>query len=173
MNSTHIHLLLNHFPIIGTMIGSALLLWAMIKNQNNIKSTAAVIFALLAIIAIPVYLTGETAEESIEKLPGISESMIELHENAANVAIVLMSITGFIALVALFFSYTKRKSASLLYRLLFISSIICFGAMARTGYYGGQIRHTEISNVNSGVQNEKNKNEGIGKPEEKEKDDDD
>jgi hypothetical protein len=37
MNATHIHLLLNHFPVIGTLIGSGLLLWGIVKKQDNIK----------------------------------------------------------------------------------------------------------------------------------------
>ena len=34
MNLTHIHLLLNHFPIAGTLIGSTILLYS-IKGQNT------------------------------------------------------------------------------------------------------------------------------------------
>jgi len=54
MNPTHIHLLLNHFPIIGTLIGSAILLYSIIKKQNTGKNTGAFIIVVMAIIAIPV-----------------------------------------------------------------------------------------------------------------------
>ena len=146
MNATHIHLLLNHFPIIGTLLGSGLLLWGIIKKQNNLKTAAAAILALMAIIAIPVYLTGEPAEETVENLPGVSEAMIELHEEAANLAIWVMMFTGAIALVAVIFSALKRTTASALFIAVFILSAISFGTMARTGYYGGKIRHSELNN---------------------------
>lgn len=148
MNATHFHLLLNHFPVIGTLIGSALLFWGILKKQSIIKSSAAVILALICIIAIPVYLTGEPAEETIEKLPGVSETMIELHEDAATIAIWLMGLTGLTALLALFYYWKKKRGENLVFLIAFIISVVCFASMARTGYYGGQIRHSEIRDGN-------------------------
>lgn len=169
MNATHLHLLLNHFPVIGTLIGSGLLLWGIFKKQDNIKSIAAAILALMAIIAIPVYLTGEPAEESVEKLPGVSEAMIELHEDAATIAIWLMGITGIAALAALFFAWQKRRSATVVFIAAAVLSLISFAAMARAGYYGGQIRHTEIRDAATSIP----QNENAGGNKEKVKDDDD
>lgn len=175
MNTTHLHLLLNHFPIIGTLMGCTLMLWGIIKNQNNIKIASSILLVLMAIIAIPVYLTGEPAEESVEKLPGVLESMIELHEDAASLAIWLMGITGVSALMALFLERQKSKIATNAFLATFIFSIICFAAMARTGYYGGQIRHTEINaGATTAVQqiNSEKNPEGKENKKGKEKDDD-
>ncbi|MBL0358708.1 MAG: hypothetical protein IPP72_18410 [Chitinophagaceae bacterium] len=165
MNATHLHLLLNHFPVIGTLIGSGLLIWGIVKKQHYIKSAAAVLLAMMAIIAIPVYLTGEPAEESVEKLAGVSESMMELHEGAATIAIWLMGATGLASVIALFFQWQKSNKANRVYAMAFALSVICFAAMARTGYYGGQIRHSELSSGNT-VNQQDQKTEG------KEKDDD-
>jgi uncharacterized membrane protein len=171
MNTTHIHLLLNHFPVIGTLIGSLLLFWGIIKKQNNIKSMAAVILTVMAIIAIPVFFTGEPAEESVEKLPGVSEQMIQLHEEAAETAIWLMEIAGFASLIALLMAGRKHKIANTLFVTALILSVISFTAMARTGYLGGQIRHSEIRDGNTGQQ--LNNNEQDKEKEKKgEKDDD-
>ncbi len=153
MNATHLHLLLNHFPLIGTLIGSGLLLWGIIKKQNNIKTTASALLVIMAILAVPVFLTGEPAEESVEKLSSVSESMIELHESAAKLAIWLMGITGLVSLAAIIFSIQKRPGSQLLFTIAFGLSVICFAAMARTGYYGGQIRHSEIRDTNTGSVN--------------------
>ena len=167
-------MLLNHFPIIGTLIGSGLLLWGIIRKQDNIKSIAAAVLALMAIIAIPVYLTGEPAEESVEKLAGVSESMIGLHEDAATIAIWLMGITGIASLAALFFAWQKRKTANAVFIISFGLSALCFGAMARTGYYGGQIRHTELGTAAvNGQQNDSEKGTEAGKGEEEKKGDKD
>ncbi|MBK8608515.1 MAG: hypothetical protein IPL84_00780 [Chitinophagaceae bacterium] len=120
MNQTHIHLLLNHFPIIGTLIGSCLLLWGIIKKNGQIKSISAFVLAAMALIAIPVFLTGEPAEESVEHINGVSEKMISLHEEAAEIAIWLMGITGIISLAALFLGWKKHKQANIVfYSLLF------------------------------------------------------
>lgn len=149
MNSTYLHLLLNHFPIIGTLMGSGLLLWGIIKKQTQTQSIAAGILFLMAIIALPVYLSGEPAEEAVENLPGISETMMELHEESANLAIWIMGITGLISLVAIILQRQKHAFSGKAYLLAFILSVVTFGAMVRTGYYGGRIRHSEIRDVNA------------------------
>ncbi len=149
MNATHIHLLLNHFPIIGTLIGSLVLLWGIIRKQQQTKSIAALILAGMALMAVPVFLTGEPAEESVEKLPGVSEQMIHLHEEAAEFAIWLMAVTGLVSLISLVLAWRKHKMTAPLFVLTFVMSALCFAAMARTGYYGGQIRHTEIRGNNA------------------------
>jgi hypothetical protein len=87
-----------------------------------------------------------------------------------------MGVTGASALIALFLSFQKRAIAKTVYLATFIFSLICFAAMARTGYYGGQIRHTEISSSTAAAANEQNNTEQDGKEtsgeKEKEKDDD-
>jgi len=170
MNSTHIHLLLNHFPVIGTLIGSGLLLWGIVKKQDQVKTIAAAILVLMALLAIPVYLTGEPAEESVEKLPGVMESMIEMHEDAATIAIWLMGLAGLAALLSLFLHWQKKSFSKTAFSITFVLALICFAAMARTGYYGGQIRHTEIrTGAEAALQNS---NEGGNGEKGKDKDDD-
>lgn len=162
MDSTHIHLLLNHFPIIGTLVGSGLLIWGIIRKQINLQIAASVILALMAILAIPVYLTGEPAEEAVEELPGVSESLIGQHESAANLAIWVMIITGILALAAFIFSKLQKKQAGMLFIITAICSVLSFAAMARTGYYGGQIRHTEIRSGAAAANGEAGQESGEG-----------
>lgn len=145
MNPTHIHLLLNHFPIIGTLIGSIILLYSMVKKQNTGKNIGAFIIVIMAIIAIPVLLTGDPAEDSIEHLQGISKTLIHDHEEAAEKAFWIMEITGVFALLALVLDKFKSKIAAKLFGITLIFSIITFFAMAWAGNLGGKIRHPEIS----------------------------
>jgi uncharacterized membrane protein len=68
MNATHFHLLLNHFPIIGTLIGTIILVYGFITKELKIKILSAYIIAAMALLAVPVYLTGEPAEETVEHI---------------------------------------------------------------------------------------------------------
>ena len=147
MNSTHLHLLLNHFPIIGTLIGSGLLLAGIFRKNYQLSNSALTVLSIMAIIAIPVYLTGEPAEESVEKISGVSETIIEAHETAATVAIWLMMATGLTALISLIIQFKSKTYKPALNYMVALFALICFAAMARTGYLGGQIRHTEISST--------------------------
>jgi len=147
MNPTHIHLLLNHFPIIGTLIGSIILLYSIIKKQNAGKNIGAFIIVVMAIIAIPVLLTGEPAEESIEHLSGISKALIHDHEEASEKAFWLMEITGIFSLIALFLYKIKSALAPKAFLIAFVFSAVTFFAIAWAGNLGGKIRHPETSNT--------------------------
>lgn len=153
MNPTHIHLLLNHFPIVGTLIGSAILFYSLIKKQDNGKNSGAFIIVIMAIIAIPVLLTGEPAEESVEHLAGISKTLIHDHEEASEKAFWLMEITGVFSLLALLLHKIKPSFASKVFWIAFAFSAITFFAMAWAGNLGGKIRHSETSSTFINVQN--------------------
>jgi len=147
MNTTHIHLLLNHIPIIGSLAGSGLLLWGIIKKEEAVKKAGAFILFIAAVATVPVYLTGEPAEESVEKIAGVSEAMIELHEGAATLALFMIGITGLASIAAILSGRRRNKAIPGLFIAACILSAMSFAAMARAGYYGGQIRHSEIRNA--------------------------
>ena len=57
MDPLHIHLLLNHFPVIGTLIGLATLLLGFASRSDAIKRASLVILLGMAIMTIPVQLS--------------------------------------------------------------------------------------------------------------------
>ena len=83
MNATHFHLILNHIPVLGTAFGLGLLIFGLLRTSDEIKKAALGIFVIVAIATIPVYFTGEPAEEGVESLPGVSKAFMERHEEAA------------------------------------------------------------------------------------------
>jgi uncharacterized membrane protein len=144
MTAVHLHLILNHFPIIGTIIGMFLLAYGLLKNSVVIQNIALVIFIAMAIITIPVYISGDIAEEIVEVFDGVSSKTIEKHHEIAEKGVVLMGILGF---ASLFVFYNNRKQliqTNLLLKLIFLLSIITSILFAVIGNYGGQIRHPEI-----------------------------
>jgi uncharacterized membrane protein len=144
MDSTHLHLLLNHFPIIGTIIGTGIMAYGYFTQSDTTKKAALWTWVAMALCAIPVFLTGEPAEEMVEGLPGVSDALIGAHEEAAELAIWVMEALGLLSLIALFIRFKNESTAKMVLGITFILSLITFGLMARTGYLGGQIRHTEI-----------------------------
>lgn len=146
MNVAHIHLIISHLPIIGSLLGAVVLGFAIFRKSNDIKIAAYGLFILSAIGAGIVYATGEGAEEAVEKLPGVMESIIERHEDFAIFSLISLIVLGSVSLVALFLN---KKFISLNKTVavgIFLLSIVSFGLVARTGYLGGQIRHSEIRN---------------------------
>lgn len=144
MDGTHIHLLLNHFPIIGTLIATILLCFAVIRKNHSLRSASQVLMVAMALIAIPVYLSGEPAEESVEDLPGVSESLIESHEDAAKTALIALECAGALCTAAWFTGRKQHPAASVVNISALGVSIVACALMAYTGNLGGQIRHSEI-----------------------------
>ena len=144
MNLAHIHLMINHFPIIGIAFGILLLIWAILRKNEEVKRASFGIFVIIALIALPVYFTGEPAEEIVEHLPGVKESIIEKHEEMALISLVFIEILGAIAAAGLFLSFRSKPFISWLVAALLILSVVSGGLIAKTANIGGQIRHTEI-----------------------------
>ena len=143
MSFTHIHLLLNHFPVIGTALGIALLAIALVRKSSELAKVSLGLFAALAAISVVVYFTGEPAEGAIEKLPGFSESITERHEEFALIATIVIALFGALALSAL--AVFRKK---LLPRWVTLSGLALAlasgGVMGYTAMTGGQVRHTEV-----------------------------
>ena len=144
MNLPHVHLLLNHFPIIGTIIALGLYLFALIGKSEDLKRASLVIFAGIALLAIPTYMSGNGAEEALRKLPGVSKNAIMAHNNAALVSIIFIELTGMFAWLGLW-QYRRFLHARVwTLATVVVLSITAVFFMTVTGNTGGQIRHTEI-----------------------------
>lgn len=156
MNFVQLHLLLNHFPIIGTMVGLGLLLISLSGKNDDLRRASLIIFLAMALLSLPTFFSGPGAEGAIKKLPGVSDELIERHHGAAMLALLFMEITGALALAALWQSrgiprparWNRSMSAVLLF------SVVTVGLMARVGNTGGDIRHPEIASKKDGVTEE-------------------
>ncbi|NOZ04475.1 MAG: hypothetical protein GXO92_07735 [FCB group bacterium] len=142
MNWAHIHLLINHIPILATLFGLLILLWITWKPQEELRKLGFLVLFIAGLAALPVYFTGEPAEEMIEGLAGVSENQIEQHEEAAFITLGFMILTGVLASIGLL-NKNKRKIEGLS-KIVLASAIITMGLSAWTANLGGKIRHSEI-----------------------------
>jgi uncharacterized membrane protein len=143
MNLAHIHLLLNHFPIIGTIIGLCLFLGALIGGSEDLEQAALLIFLGIALIAIPTYLSGSAAQSVLEKMPGISVAAIEMHRDAALLAYAFAEVTGAVAWFGLWQSRRNSRVGRGTLSTVLLLSLATVGLMANAGNLGGAIRHSE------------------------------
>jgi len=150
LNLPHVHLLLNHWPIIGAFIGLALFVIALMTRNHDLKQASLVLFAALAVLTIPVYLSGNAAADAMkkQKLEGWPTSLVDSHEGAAMLAFLALGLTGIFALVALWPSTRSAKpeaqSKSWPTMAVLVSSLVTAGLMTVAGNTGGNIRHPEI-----------------------------
>ena len=149
MNGAHFHLIVNHLPIVGILIGFLVLITGFLLKKPQVKVTALGIFVFSALASIAAFYSGEGAEEIVERIPGISETLINKHEETAEIFFILILILGGISLVTMFLEIKKSNLSKFGFILV---TLIAFGAgvlAKNVGTTGGEIRHTEIrSNAN-------------------------
>lgn len=146
MSPTHIHLLLNHIPILGSIFAALLLLYGIIIKSKSVTDAALLAFIITALFTVPVFLTGEPAEESVENIAGISKAALEEHEESAELSLWMMEALGLFSLITFVLQKKENKLSGKLTIAVFLFSLITFVLMARTGNEGGKIRHTELTN---------------------------
>lgn len=149
MNDAHFHLVVNHLPIVGVLIGFLVLLAGLIMKKPQVKNTALGIFIFSALTALVAFLTGEGAEEIVENLPGISETLIHQHEEYAELFLTMMLILGGVSLITLFLQYKKMPFSKYGIIAVLLLSMVSIGVAKYVGTSGGEITHIEIrSNAN-------------------------
>ena len=152
MNDAHLHLVVNHFPIIGTIFGLGILIVGMILKNNSVKTVAYVLFILAAIFAAFSMSTGEGAEELVEDMPNIGKEIIHEHEELAEKFALVLYAMGALSLVSIYFSI--KKISLLKYTTIITLLLALMGVFLaqKVGTSGGEIRHTEIrANSNSPI----------------------
>jgi uncharacterized membrane protein len=145
MTWAHFHLMINHFPVMGSFIAALLLAAAVVRRNDVLARWSLGIFVFMAIAAVAVYFTGEPAEEIVEGVAGVSQRSIETHEEAALTATIMLSGFGLLAfggLLAFRRSAALPRTFSIVCLLL---SLAPLAALTYTANAGGRIRHTEIA----------------------------
>lgn len=146
MNEAHFHLVVNHFPIVGILIGLLVLVTGFLLKKSEVKVTALGIFVFSALASFAAFYTGEGAEEIVERIPGISETLINQHEESAELFFTVILILGGISLITMILEIRKIKFASYGFILAILFSLAAGVLAKNVGTTGGEIRHTEIRN---------------------------
>ena len=144
MNPAHLHIILNHIPVIGVPFAVALLGYGLLKKSEEVKTASLIAFVIIAALTIPTFLAGKAAEDMVEHLPGVREQLIENHEDAALIGLIATLVLGAVSLGALILSRRSKGVAKPLIIGLLVSSLAVGGWLAKTANLGGKIRHTEL-----------------------------
>ena len=95
-----LHLLINHFPVILTVVGTAIAVLALITRKRGVWLYATATLFLAGLASVPAFFTGEPAEEQIEDSWYVTREAIHAHEEAADFAVWGLAIMGLIAAYA-------------------------------------------------------------------------
>jgi uncharacterized membrane protein len=144
MDWPHIHIVLNHFPIILAAVGTATALLGVFVKRRGIwmYSTASLTLAMVAVI--PTYFTGPAAEHALNHPWYIARGAIHDHESSALISAVLVVLAGLIAAYAWRRLVRYHREASLpglLRGTIVLTSVAATASIFYTSLLGGKIIH--------------------------------
>ncbi|MDQ0477721.1 hypothetical protein [Chryseobacterium sp. MDT2-18] len=154
MKNSHLHLVVNHLPIIFPIVGIIILFLGIFTKSEVKKRNGYTIFILGALASIAAMATGENTEDAIEKLQGVSKDLIHIHEEAAELFAGFSYVTGGFSLLALFSSWKNYSISRFAPYIVGLLAIITLFFAQKAGTTGGEIRHTEIRSGFSANQQE-------------------
>ena len=140
----HLHLALNHVPVLGSLFVGLLLLSALLKKSEELKRLSLWWLVGLMVVSVPIKFTGDFADENKPEAIEGETTLIKAHEDAADQATTGIFLAGMVAAVALFLARQGKNVPQWGIITALVLSLVTFALMARTANLGGEIRHTEI-----------------------------
>jgi uncharacterized membrane protein len=144
MNLAHVHLVLNHFPVVGLYLSAILLGLGLIRKNEGYLKAGLLLVIVAGALVVPTYFTGEPAEDVIKEMQGFSEERVEEHEAAALFAICFTVLASLLAATACWISCKKKQIPYALVIGVFLLVLFTITVVSRTAYLGGMISHPEI-----------------------------
>ena len=171
MDLTHAHLLLNHVPTVGFVIGLMFFVISLIAKNAELKRASLVIFVGIALVTIPTYVSGNAAAEalcaggakaSVCADSSVPKGLIQTHEDAALLAFAAIILTGAFAWLGLWQIRRTSRAANWNLAVILLLSLVAFGLVAQAANIGGEIRHPEIRSAQDAVTPERHLARSLG-----------
>jgi uncharacterized membrane protein len=140
----HVHIMVNHFPVILVMVGTFAILLAMLRGQRASWLYGTISLALAAVAVIPTYFSGEPAEHALNRPWYIARGVIHTHEDAAKISAILVIVAGLVGIVAWrrLVRYPREvKMPGALRTALLVTSVAASASIGYASWLGGQIMH--------------------------------
>lgn len=141
----HIHVLLNHLPVIGLAMAVLALALALMHHSRKTEIIALILVFVAAASALPVNFTGQRAYRTVRALTDDAgtdwlDAQIERAEKAAPSFFVL----GLLAVAELIVPHKWPRTTRPLAIATLAIAVVCEGGSGWIALAGGQILHPEF-----------------------------
>jgi uncharacterized membrane protein len=139
----HLHILVSVFPSVGLIFAIGIYVAAIIAKSEQMKKTGLVFIGILALLAIPTYLSGDHSAADLAKDPKFTEDAVADHLGWGIAALAMLGITGLTAWITLLRFGGKPLTDNVVHLVLGLG-LITLALMAVVAELGWEINHTEI-----------------------------
>lgn len=143
MDATHFHVVFTHGVFWLVAVGTILLGIALLRKSGSLRMTALMLMTAGSLLSIPVYLTGEEAEHTVEEY-GIEHEVIEPHEEAAELLFIFLLVLGAASTVTMILLRRPNTTGTIPTIIVLLLALTVTAMTARVANMGGEIRHEEI-----------------------------
>ncbi|MCE7938450.1 hypothetical protein DCC79_06290 [bacterium] len=143
MNAAHLHITINHFPVICVLLGILVLCIGHWRRSSEITMVALVLFVLAAVVTVPTYYSGRNSSRVIRGVEGVVRDITRAHSGAATWAYYVTLVLGLLAAWGLKQWRSAGDLTSRVRGLVWIVAILAATTLARASLTGGKVRHTE------------------------------
>ena len=139
---SHLHILVSVFPSFGLVCVLGFYIAGLLTDNGLTKRTCLVLFALVALLSVPIYLSGTG---SMSGNPGFSKAAMNTHYIWGIVALVALVLTGVGAVVALGLSGSAGREAHYARRAVLGLAVVTLGLLIVAN--GWEINHRELQSA--------------------------
>ena len=132
VSGVQIHLALNHLPVFALLFATVALAFALATRRRDARTLGLGLVCLGAVAILPTTWSGESAEEIVEHRRGVSESLIERHEESAETTQIVTLVAAALALLALGAQRLRRTHVAGAFAVLTLATSLV--ATAGVGY---------------------------------------
>src|SRR5215472_10152507 len=141
---SHLHILISVFPTIGFAIGIGFYIAGLRTHNDLTRKVCLALFALLGLLAIPIYVSGTGAMTAAASNTRFSKDMIATHYTWGLVALAILLIAGIAAAVELWRSWQARRAISDPFYLVLGLSVAALIVTGVASEFGFPINHREF-----------------------------
>lgn len=143
MDPVYLHLTVVHVPVIGIFFAAFALIFGIARRSEGAARVGLWMTIGCALGGWIALESGEKAEDPVEKLAGVNEQLIHVHEEIAEVAFWILAVAGVLALIGLFIAWRRKVLPRWVPMVVLLPVLASCVALTLTAERGGKIRHTE------------------------------
>ncbi len=145
---SHLHILVSVFPSVGLIFVLGFYITALATKNEVIKRSCLILFGILAVLAIPTYLSGVGSMELLSQDAKISQSVMNAHYGWGLGALAILLITGGYAVVEL---WRVGKPSDQALKVVLGLAALTVVLMIVADELGWEISHHELQRVVTGA----------------------
>lgn len=146
----HWHILLGVVPLVGLVFLLGLHTPGIVTKNAVMQRSCLAAFVILAVLAIPVYVSGSGAAEVLSGSPRLSAESLATHYRWGLAALVMLALTGMLAAIALWRGWREAYSGTALH-LVPAFALLTLLLTIVVGIDSWQINHPELRAVTTGA----------------------